>query len=183
VGRSEVLGVAGDDGEEFLEAVLRESDALFALARRLTGSRAQAEDLVQETYLHAFRAWARRRPADVRAWLVTICLNLARSEARRRAAHPETLSPDPPVAPGGGDVAEDALGALTAALVRRALATLSEEQRVAVTLVDLCGFTSAEAAGILGCPRGTVLSRVHRGRKALARLLAGDPRLAGVTGR
>ncbi len=80
-------------------------------------------------------------------------------------------------------MAEDAIGALTAALVRRALATLSEEQRVAVTLVDLCGFTSAEAAGILGCPRGTVLSRVHRGRKALARLLAGDPRLAGVTGR
>ena len=63
------------------------------------------------------------------------------------------------------------VGALTAALVHRALATLSEEQRVAVTLVDLCGFTSAEAAGILGCPRGTVLSRVHRGRKALARLL------------
>ena len=173
------MGPAGDAGEEFLEAVLRESDALCALARRLTGSRAQAEDLVQETYLHAYRAWARRRPADVRAWR----LNLARSQARRRAAHPETLSPDPPVAPGGGDVAEDALGALTAALVRRALATLSEEQRVAVTLVDLCGFTSAEAAGILGCPRGTVLSRVHRGRKALARLLAGDPRLAGVTGR
>jgi RNA polymerase sigma-70 factor (ECF subfamily) len=176
------LGVTGDPSEEFLDAVLGESDALFGLARRLAGSRAQAEDLVQETYLHAYRAWSRRRPSDVRAWLVTICLNLARSQARYRAAHPETLSPDLPAIGAGGDVAEDALGALTAALVRRALASLSEEQRVAVTLVDLCGLSSAQAAGILGCPRGTVLSRVHRGRKALARLLAGDPRLEGVTG-
>ncbi|HEV8277652.1 MAG TPA: RNA polymerase sigma factor [Streptosporangiaceae bacterium] len=175
--------MAGDVGKEFLEAVLGESDALFALARRLTGGRGQAEDLVQETYLHAYRAWARQRPRDVRAWLVTICLNLARSEARRRAAHPETLTPDPPAAPDGGDVADDALRALTAVLVHRALAALSEEQRLAVTLVDLCGFTSAQAARVLGCPRGTVLSRVHRGRKALARLLAGDPRLAEVTGR
>jgi RNA polymerase sigma-70 factor, ECF subfamily len=159
-----------DPAEKFLDAVFREPDALFALARRLTDSRAQAEDLVQETYLHAYRAWARRPPQDTRAWLVTICLNLARSSARRRAAHPEELSPDPAAGvAAAGDTAAAALQRVTASVVHRALAALTEEQRVAVSLVDLCGLTSAQAAAILGCPRGTVLSRVHRGRKALVR--------------
>lgn len=166
---------------EFLEAVLGEADALLALARRLTDSRGEAEDLVQETYLHAYRAWVRRRPDDARAWLVTICLNLARSAARRRSLHPEVLSPDPAAGDASGDdTVEDALRRVTAAVVHRALAVLSEEQRVAVTLVDLCGFTYTQAAGILRCPRGTVLSRVHRGRKALARLLEDAPQLAEV---
>jgi RNA polymerase sigma-70 factor, ECF subfamily len=171
--------VVDDAAGEFLEAVFGESDALFALARRLTDSRAQAEDLVQETYLHAYRAWARRPPHDTRAWLVTICLNLARSAARRRAVHPEELSPDPAAGvAAAGDTAEEALQRVTASVVHRALAALTEEQRVAVSLVDLCGLTSAQAAAVLGCPRGTVLSRVHRGRKALAHLLDHAPQLA-----
>jgi RNA polymerase sigma-70 factor (ECF subfamily) len=79
-----------------------------------------------------------------------------------------------PDLPGRADTAEAALERLGTSRIRAALWTLPEPQRIAVTLMDLCGFTAAQVAAITGAPRGTVLARVHRGRKALALRLAGD---------
>jgi RNA polymerase sigma-70 factor, ECF subfamily len=163
------------DHEEFLQATLRHADLLHTLALRLAPDPADAADIVQETYLRAFAAWQRRRPDDVGAWLATICLNAGRDERRRHARRSAVVSPSPvPDLPDRADTEQAALERLGTGRVRAALLTLPENQRVAVTLMDLCGFTAAQVAAITGAPRGTVLARVHRGRKALAVLLAGE---------
>jgi len=142
-------------------------DAVHALARRLV--RDHAEDLVQETWLKAYAAWSGTPPRDPRAWLVTICLNTSRSWYRRDAVRPELLSGSPAAnVAGTADPAADAIGRIRAEAVHQALWTLPEAQRIAITLMDLSGFTAQEVAGLTGAPRGTVLARVHRGRKALA---------------
>jgi RNA polymerase sigma-70 factor (ECF subfamily) len=175
--------VGGEDGGEefvgegFLHATMPALDLVHNLARRLTRDAADAEDLVQETYLRAWRAWvADGPPRRVQTWLATICLNAGRDAARRARARPEEPSADLTGVPVGAaaavaaddDVAEAALRRVQRADLEAALAGLPEPQRIAVTLVDLCGLTAAEAAEAVGCPRGTVLARVHRGRKALA---------------
>ena len=159
----------GADEREFLDATLPHADAVHALARRLVPRRDDAEDLVQDTWVRALDAWERTRPDDVGAWLATICLNLGRSAGRRRTTRPETLQADPGarrVAPD--DPARAAAARLDADVVHAALWRLPEPQREAIALMDLCGFTAAETGRITGSPRGTVLARVHRGRKALA---------------
>jgi RNA polymerase sigma-70 factor, ECF subfamily len=161
----------GDD--EFIQEALPHLDMLYNLARRLTSSREEAEDLVQETYVRALRGWRRSRPDRISPWLATVCLNAARSEHRRRAVRPiEVLRPEPGegmTAPA--DTAGEALADLDADTVRRAIAQLPRQQREAIALMDLCGFTASQAGEILGVPRNTVLSRVHRGHKRLALLL------------
>lgn len=150
------------------------ADLVYNLSRRLTDDRRDAEDLVQETYLHAFRAWTeQRRPRKVEPWLATICLNLARSGYRRRARRPsEVAFEEPMVDPrSSADPESQALAATERDALYRAMRELPEEQRVAITLVDLSGLSTHEAANVMGTPRGTVLSRLHRGRRALARLL------------
>src|SRR5919109_1142794 len=167
------------DDAAFLQATLPAMDRLWSLARRCTSSKEEAEDLVQETYWRALEAWRRhRRPERVEAWLATICLNLVRSDYRRRRRRiQEVLMPDP--GRGGystADTAAEALGILDLEAVYRALAALPEDHRIAVTLVDICGLTVAEAARAMGSPRGTILCWVHRGRKALAQRVAGKVR-------
>ena len=165
--------------EEFLQAVGEHLDLIYNLARRLARSRSQAEDLVQETYLRALRGWRRKPPDDVRAWLVTICLNIARAGRRRDQARPaEVLDPDAGTGVvSGNDTAAEAMNEAVRHQVHRALWQLPAPQREAITLMDLCGFTAAEVATMIGAPRGTVLARVHRGHKRLAALL----RQQGVT--
>jgi RNA polymerase sigma-70 factor (ECF subfamily) len=156
--------------EEFLRATLPASDLVFNLARRLVPDRADAEDLVQETYLRAWQAWSSGRPPRrVEPWLATICLNLGRDRARRAATRLEVPAELLAELADGTDVAAEAIHRVQRTQVERALWALPEPQRLAVVLMDLGGFTAAEAAGILGRPRGTVLAWVHRGRKALAR--------------
>jgi len=165
--------------EEFLQAVGEHLDLIYNLARRLARSQSQAEDLVQETYLRALRGWRRQPPDDVRAWLATICLNIARAGWRRDQARPaEVLDPDAgTTVVSGQDTAAEALDEAVRDQVHRALWQLPAAQREAITLMDLCGFTAAEVATMTGAPRGTVLARVHRGHKRLAALL----RQQGVT--
>jgi RNA polymerase sigma-70 factor (ECF subfamily) len=163
------------DHEEFLAATLPHADLLQNLALRLAPHPADAADIVQDTYLRAFAAWQRRRPDDVGAWLATICLNAGRDERRRHARHSATVSYGPvPDLPGRADTAEAALERLGTARIKAALWTLPDAQRIAITLMDVCGFTAAQVAAITSTPRGTVLARVHRGRKALALSLAGE---------
>lgn len=160
--------------DDFLEATLGAMDLVHNLARRITRDPDAAEDLVQETYLAAFQAWRKhRRPERVEPWIATICLNLARSNYRRLRRRPEeTLQSDPGLGVGSeADTAWEALAAIDRGVVRNALWALPEEQRVAVTLMDIGGLSAREVARVMGTPRGTVLSRVHRGRKALAALV------------
>jgi RNA polymerase sigma-70 factor, ECF subfamily len=172
-----------DDHEEFLEATLRHADLLHTLALRLAPHPADAADLVQETYLRAYAAWRRRRPDDTGAWLATICLNAGRDERRRHARRAAAAFNGPvPDLPGTADTEQAALERLGTSRVKAALWALPEPERIAITLMDLCGFTAAQAAAITGAPRGTILARVHRGRKALALSLADEQRPASPRG-
>jgi RNA polymerase sigma-70 factor (ECF subfamily) len=158
--------------DEFLAATLPALDLVYNLARRLVDA-SQVEDLVQETYLKAYGAWLdARRPRNAKAWMATICLNTGRSWLRRVSARAEWSVADPPHIPAPFDIEEEALRAVSRDRVHEALWKLPEAQRVAIVLMDLGGFTAAETAKITGSPRGTVLARVHRGRKRLLQVLA-----------
>jgi len=170
------------DHRAFLEATLPYLDVVYQVARHAVAGGQEPEDLVQETYLRAYTAFGSYRGGDMRAWLAATCLNVARSDGRRRRRRPVEL---PAVAlldwlPGvravGGegeaDVADVVIAGLDAQAVSRCLALLPEPQRVCIVLMDVAGYTAREASEALGCPRGTVLARVHRGRRRLARLLA-----------
>lgn len=162
-----------DGDEEFLEALLGRLDMLHNLARGVSDTRQDAEDLVQETCLLALRGWRREAPRDPGAWLATVCLNAARSGRRRAAARPrEVTAADWLVdGPSEADTAASALAAVAGEQVWAALRRLPAVQREAIAMMDLAGFTAAATGAAIGAPRGTVLARVHRGRKALAVLL------------
>ncbi len=159
--------------------MLRHLDALYNLARWLTRDPVDAEDLVQETYLRAIRAAHQFQPGtNLRAWLFQILRNTFYTQYRRKGREPEAVDPEaldgllnPSKALGaGGRLAGSADGGagldLTAALNR-----LPEEYRSVVLLADLEDFTMAEVAQIMGCPVGTVKSRLFRARGILKNLL------------
>ena len=165
---------------------MRYTDVLHALARRLAPNPADVADIVQETYLRAYTAWGKRRPDDPGAWLATICLNVGRDTLRRHARYRAAVDQAPiPDLASPGDTAEQALERLSTDRIQQALAGLPEAQRIAITLMDVCGFTAKQVAAITDAPRGTVLARVHRGRKLLALSLthpALDPHTDGDVG-
>ena len=167
-----------EHGLEAFESVAKPSlPLLWRCARRLVQTGHEAEDLVQETCLKAFRAWQQFRPGtDVRAWLVTILLNTARDRARKRRRQPETLGLDELITLSQQDTIEPARAATpeqaagqaeVGRLVRLALDDLSPEFRMTVLLADVEEFTYKEIADIMGCPIGTVMSRLHRARHLL----------------
>ncbi|MCL2394008.1 MAG: RNA polymerase sigma factor [Acidimicrobiaceae bacterium] len=170
------IGLDRADGsaKAFLEATLPHLDIIYRVAFHTAHDHHRAEDLVQETYLRAYAAFAGHHGTSTRAWLVTICLNLARSESRRRSRRVvEAPLPDDDIAPAANPPVTDlVIAGLERERVTRALAQLPEEQRLAIVLMDLAGQTAAEVAGQLGCSRNTVLSRVHRGHRRLAGILA-----------
>jgi len=166
----------------FLDATLPHLDAVYQVARHAARDGVEPEDLVQETFLRAYAAFDRYRGGSMRAWLAAICLNAARSEARSRRRRPWDLPARTPLdgppatsladGPEAADVADIVIAGLDAAEVSRCLAMLPAPQRLSIVLMDLAGYTASETAEVLGCPRGTVLARVHRGRRRLAQLLA-----------
>jgi RNA polymerase sigma-70 factor (ECF subfamily) len=165
--------------EEFLHATMGAMDLVYNLARRFTRKTQDTEDLVQETYLAAYRAWREhRRPRRVEPWIATICLNLGRSRYRAAERRPIEV----PIegrdfrAPEVADPERAAEAAFDEEAMRRAMWQLPTEQRIAITLVDLGGLSTAEAARAMSTPRGTVLSRLHRGRRGLAALLWAEVR-------
>jgi RNA polymerase sigma-70 factor (ECF subfamily) len=163
------------DDRAFLEATLPHVEVVHRVARHLVGDPSSAEDLVQETYLRAFAKFARHRGPNTRAWLIAICVNVARSEARQLRRRPTELRAElPELVDDAPDVVEQVAAETDRARLAAALAQLAEPQRLAVVLMDIAGLTAAETAQVLGCPRGTVLARAHRGRRALLRLLVAD---------
>src|SRR6516225_10418194 len=162
----------GADHRVFLDATIPYLDVVWQVARRAAGEGQDPEDLVQETYLRAYAAFGSCRGENMRAWLAAICLNVARSQARRRRRRPwevpgsGLLDVLPLSRADGGegtvDVADLVIAGLDAEQVSRCLGRLPEPQRVCIVLMDVAGYTAKETAETLGCPRGTVLARVHR---------------------
>lgn len=161
--------------DSFVTTVMPAVDVVHNLARGLVRRAADAEDLVQDTLVRAWEAWTRGvRPDSLGAWLSTICLNLARDRARRAMRSREAAWIDDLDLPSSVDVEDEALRRVQRERITRALWELPEPQRVAIVLMDVCGLTAAETATVTRSPRGTVLARVHRGRKALAVLVRAE---------
>lgn len=175
------------DHRAFLDATMPYLDAVYRIARHAAADPCAVDDLVQETYVRAFTHFGQHRGENTRAWLAAICLNVARSDARGRRRWPVEVPEDETgeLAGDADEVPEQALAALDRAAIEAALSRLPEVQRWCILLMDVAGYTAAETAHILDCPRGTVLARVHRGRRRLARMLAGcrvDDTLDGSAG-
>jgi RNA polymerase sigma-70 factor (ECF subfamily) len=159
------------------------ADALYNLARYLTRDPTDAEDLVQETYERALRAWDRREPdTNVKAWLFRILRNAFISRYRQELRRPalelyDTTEQAPEAATGEGSgstpggAEPEQMRRLVSSEIEAALGTLSEDART-VILLDLEGFTESEVALVVGCAVGTVKSRLNRARAALRLKLA-----------
>ncbi|MBI3105636.1 MAG: sigma-70 family RNA polymerase sigma factor [Candidatus Rokubacteria bacterium] len=174
-------GGGADRTREFEEVALVHLDALHRTALRLTHNRPEAEDLVQETFLRAFRSFHRFNPGtNCRAWLFTILRNAFLNRIRRDSH--EVLEDDPTAwesasesvtqpAGSGAHPQEEFFQTVLHGDVDRALKALPLVFREAVVLADLEGLNYKEIGQVLGCPPGTVMSRLSRGRALLRQAL------------
>jgi RNA polymerase sigma-70 factor (ECF subfamily) len=171
------------DRVRFEEEALALADQVYRVARRLVGSREEAEDLVQETYARAFRSWQSFTPGtNLRAWLFRILTNLNVDRGRRSQRAPDMQPLEESdyylankLASAGGEELleqEQVVERLSQDSVVRGLSEIPPQFRDVVVLVDIGDFTYADAAQILDVPIGTVMSRLHRGRRALKSHLA-----------
>ncbi len=171
------------DRVRFEEEVLELADQVYRVARRLVSSREEAEDLVQETYARAFRSWRSYTPGtNLRAWLFRILTNLNIDRGRRIQRTPDTQPLEESdyflynkLEESTADENPDerrVVERLSQNDAVAALADLPHDFRDVVLLVDLADFTYSDAAQILDIPIGTVMSRLHRGRRILKRSLA-----------
>jgi len=173
------------DRARFADLAMEHMDSLYAGALRMTRNPADAEDLVQETYLKAYRGFAGfEEGTNIKAWLYRILTNTYITRYRQQKRRPDETDIDDVEdfylyrRLGGIDEArisksaEDAMFELfTDDEVKDALESLPETFRMAVLLADVEGFAYKEIAEILDIPIGTVMSRLHRGRKALQKRL------------
>ena len=177
------LAADARDRVRFEEEALDLSDQVYGVARRLVGSREEAEDLVQETYARAFRSWRSYQPGtNLRAWLFRILTNLNIDRGRKIQRTPD-LQPleesdyflynklEETTSDGTPDERR-VVERLSQNDAVTALADLPHDFRDVVLLVDLADFTYSDAAQILDIPIGTVMSRLHRGRRMLKGSLA-----------
>ena len=165
----------------FEEEVLELSDQVYRVARRLVPTREEAEDLVQETYARAFRSWRSYTPGtNLRAWLFRILTNLnidrGRREQRAPASQPleegDYFLYNSLEAETGSEDEERIVERLSQDGIVDALSAVPHDFRDVIVLVDIGDFTYQDAAQILDIPIGTVMSRLHRGRRILKRELA-----------
>jgi RNA polymerase sigma-70 factor (ECF subfamily) len=165
----------------FEEEVLGLADQVYRVARRLVSTREEAEDLVQETYARAFRSWRSYTPGtNLRAWLFRILTNLNIDRGRREQRSPSTQPLEEGdyflynrlEADSGSDDEARIVERLSQDEIVQALAEVPHDFRDVIVLVDIGDFTYQDAAQILDIPIGTVMSRLHRGRRILKRELA-----------
>ncbi len=177
------LGLLREKRGEFEELALPHLDALFRTALRMTRKAEEAEDLVQEAYLRAFRAYHTFEPGtNIRAWLFKILSNAFLTEIRKRQNEPGKVDLDDVVAfvadpkssmdPGVGSAEGVALRDLKDPVIRGAVEELPEEYRLVLLLTVVEGFSYKEAAHILTLPIGTVMSRLFRAKRMLKEKLA-----------
>lgn len=160
---------------EFDRAVLIHLDELFGTAVRLTGSRSDAEDLVQEAVMRAWAFWDRFEPGtNARAWMHRILMNTFINGYRRKKREREMLAEVGRAEhrrPWWRDEVRRTQKDGVSDEVEAALASLPEDFRTVVLLVDYNELSYKEVAEVIGCPIGTVMSRLHRARRALKRRL------------
>lgn len=166
----------------FADEALPHLDAVYRFATRLTGGlRAEAEDLVQDTFLQAYRAWEGFTPgSNCRTWLFTLCRNRFLRLQEQRGRRPDGRAPDVDVeafAGTGGYLVEttgpqrEFFTSFVEEEVLHAIDSLPVSFREAVVLSDMEGLAYPEVAQVLGVPIGTVKSRLFRGRRLLQRAL------------
>ena len=170
------------DRVRFEEEALALSDQVYRVARHLVGSREEAEDLVQETYARAFRSWRSFQPGtNLRAWLLRILtnLNIDRGRGQQRTPDLQPLEEGDyflynrlESAADGRDDEDAVVERLSQNDVVAALSEVPHDFRDVVVLVDIGDFSYADAAQILDIPIGTVMSRLHRGRRILKTAMA-----------
>jgi RNA polymerase sigma-70 factor (ECF subfamily) len=170
------------DRVRFEEEALALSDQVYRVARHLVRDREEADDLMQETYARAFRSWRSFTPGtNLRAWLLRILTNLNIDRGRRQQRTPDMQ----PLEEGdyflynkleessnGPADEERVVERLSQDDVVAALSAVPHDFRDVVVLVDIGDFTYADAAQILDIPVGTVMSRLHRGRRILKQAMA-----------
>jgi len=173
------------DQAEFAELAMPYMSALYSAALRMTRNPADAEDLVQETYLRAYRGFGGfREGTNLKAWLYKILTNTFINTYRAKKRRPLESDLDDvedlylyrrlgglEAATAGRSAEDELLDIYTDDEVKRALEELPEQFRMAVMLADVEGFSYKEIADILDIPIGTVMSRLHRGRKGLQKKL------------
>jgi RNA polymerase sigma-70 factor (ECF subfamily) len=177
------LAAEARDRVRFEEEALELADQVYRVARRLVGSREEAEDLMQETYARAFRSWRSYTPGtNLRAWLLRILTNLNIDRGRRKQRAPDMQ----PLEEGDyflynrlEEASREPVSDQDAVVERlsqddvvEALSAVPHDFRDVLVLVDIGDFTYQDAAQILDIPIGTVMSRLHRGRRILKGALA-----------
>ena len=173
------------DQAAFAEQAMEYADALYAAAMRLTRNAADAEDLVQETYLRAYRGFGGfEQGTNLRAWLYRILTNTFINSYRAKQRRPDESDLADvedlylyrrlgglETSQRGRSAEDELMDLVTDSAVKEAIESLPEQFRMAVLLADVEGFSYKEIAEIVDVPIGTVMSRLHRGRKALQKSL------------
>jgi RNA polymerase sigma-70 factor, ECF subfamily len=188
------------DQARFTDLAMEHMPALYSAALRMTRNSADAEDLVQETFLKAYRAFGSfTEGTNLRAWLYRILTNTYINSYRAAKRRPDVADVEDVedlylyhrlggdgAADGGRSAEEQVLAGITDEEVKAALESLPDNFRMAVWLADVEGFSYKEIADITDVPIGTVMSRIHRGRRALQKALhefAQERGLVGSAGR
>jgi RNA polymerase sigma-70 factor, ECF subfamily len=170
---------------QFSEQAMEHMPSLYTAALRMTRNAADAEDLVQETYLKAYRAWdSFKQGTNLKAWLYRILTNTFINSYRAKKRRPDESELDEvedlylyrrlgglEAAATGRSAEDEVMDRFTDEEVKAAIEALPENFRLAVLLADVEGFSYKEIAEIVDVPIGTVMSRLHRGRKALQKAL------------
>ena len=184
------------DRASFADAAMEHMPSLYSAALRMTRNPSDAEDLVQETYLKAYRAYdSFQEGTNLKAWLYKILTNTFINSYRARKRRPEQSDVDDvedlylfrrlgglEASTVGRSAEDQVMDLFTDSEVKDALESLPESFRMAVLLADVEGFSYKEIAEIMDVPIGTVMSRLHRGRKALQRALVEFGRERGLVG-